>query len=194
MINYFRILGVKANASEDEIKKAYKRLSNKYHPDKLLNLATMKKSKLQMQLQRVKEAYDVLSDAKKRAAFIKDFNNVIVPDPAAAMKELWDQILPGDPYERLGQAMSKTFDKNRLEAVKNRRLMKTSNPTTIRIHPKHWQILPAKSKEFCRLIPKCCIQCLNICQWRFMAGSNLPAEAKLKWAHWLKNHATAGLG
>ena len=38
MINYFRILGVKASANEDEIKKAYKRLSNKYHPDKLLNL------------------------------------------------------------------------------------------------------------------------------------------------------------
>jgi curved DNA-binding protein CbpA len=42
----------------------------------------------------VKEAYDVLSDAKKRAAFIKDFNNVIVTDPAAAMKELWDQYYP----------------------------------------------------------------------------------------------------
>ncbi len=39
MINYFRILGVKASANEDEIKKAYKRLSNKYHPDKLLNLS-----------------------------------------------------------------------------------------------------------------------------------------------------------
>jgi hypothetical protein len=35
-----------------------------------------------------------LSDAKKRAAFIKDFNNVIVPDPAAAMKELWDSYYP----------------------------------------------------------------------------------------------------
>ena len=39
MINYFRILGVKASANEDEIKKAYKRLSNKYHPDKLLALS-----------------------------------------------------------------------------------------------------------------------------------------------------------
>ncbi len=31
---------------------------------------------------------------KKRAAFIKDFNNVIVPDPTAAMKELWDSYYP----------------------------------------------------------------------------------------------------
>ncbi|MBY0418775.1 MAG: DnaJ domain-containing protein, partial [Pararheinheimera sp.] len=88
MINYFRILGVKASANEDEIKKAYKRLSNKYHPDKLLNLSDDEKEQAGAQLQRVKEAYDVLSDAKKRAAFIKDFNNVIVPDPTAAMKEL----------------------------------------------------------------------------------------------------------
>lgn len=94
MINYFRILGVKASANEDEIKKAYKRLSNKYHPDKLLNLTDDEKEQAAAQLQRVKEAYDVLSDAKKRAAFIKDFNNVIVPDPAAAMKELWDSYYP----------------------------------------------------------------------------------------------------
>jgi DnaJ-domain-containing protein 1 len=94
MINYFRVLGVKANASEDEIKKAYKRLSNKYHPDKLLALSEDEKEQAALQLHRVKEAYDVLSDAKKRAAFIKDFNNVIVTDPAAAMKELWDQYYP----------------------------------------------------------------------------------------------------
>lgn len=94
MINYFRILGVKANANEDEIKKAYKRLSNKYHPDKLLNLSDDEKEQAAEQLQKVKEAYDVLSDAKKRAAFIKDFNNVIVPDPTAAMKEPWDSYYP----------------------------------------------------------------------------------------------------
>mgnify|MGYP004701376453 CR=1 FL=1 len=94
MINYFRVLGVKANASEDEIKKAYKRLANKYHPDKLMALSDDEKEHAAQQLHRVQEAYDVLSDAKKRAAFIKDFNNVIVPDPTVAMKELWDQYYP----------------------------------------------------------------------------------------------------
>ena len=54
-------------------------------------LATFFKILAALQLQRVYEAYDVLSDAKKRAAFIKDFNNVIVTDPASAMQELWDQ-------------------------------------------------------------------------------------------------------
>lgn len=91
MINHFRILGVKTNASDDDIKKAYKRLANKFHPDKLLNLTDDEKEHAAAQLQRVKTAYDVLSDPKQRAAFIKDFNNVIVTDPAAAMQELWDQ-------------------------------------------------------------------------------------------------------
>ena len=94
MINYFRVLGVKATASEAEIKLAYKRLSNKYHPDKLLTQTAEEKAHAGVQFQRVKEAYDVLSDAKKRAAFIKDFKNVIVPDPAEAMTDLWNQYYP----------------------------------------------------------------------------------------------------
>jgi curved DNA-binding protein CbpA len=91
MINHFRVLGVKANASDDDIKKAYRRLANKYHPDKLHGLDDEAKEQAAQQLQRVKLAYDVLSDPKQKAAFIKDFNNVIVTDPTATMQELWDQ-------------------------------------------------------------------------------------------------------
>ena len=91
MINHFRVLGVKTNASDDDIKKAYKRLANKFHPDKLHGLSDVDKDAAAIQLQRVKAAYDVLSDTKQRAAYIKDFNNVIVSDPTAAMQELWDQ-------------------------------------------------------------------------------------------------------
>jgi DnaJ-class molecular chaperone len=94
MINYFRVLGVTESASEADIKKAYRRLSNLYHPDKLLAHSDAEKEQASIQLQRVKEAYEVLKDPKKRAAFIKDFKNVIVPDPAAAMKDLWDQFYP----------------------------------------------------------------------------------------------------
>ena len=91
MINNFRVLGVKTNASDEDIKKAYKRLANRYHPDKLLGLNDDEKQQAAIQLQRVKQAYDVLADPKQKSAFIKDFNNVIVTDPAAAMQELWDQ-------------------------------------------------------------------------------------------------------
>lgn len=90
MINHFRVLGIKTNASDDDIKKAYKRLSNRYHPDKLLGQSDEEKDLAATQLQRIKQAYEVLSDPKLKSAFIKDFNNVIVTDPAAAMQELWD--------------------------------------------------------------------------------------------------------
>lgn len=91
MQNHFRVLGIKSNASEDEIKKAYRRLANKYHPDKLHGQTEEELAQAAMQLQRVKTAYEVLSDPKQRSAFLKDFNNVIVSDPTAAMRELWDE-------------------------------------------------------------------------------------------------------
>ncbi len=91
MINHFSVLGVRLSAKEEDIKKAYKRLSNKYHPDKLLGVSEDEKQQAAVQLQRVKKAYEVLSDKKLRNAFIKDFNNVIVNDPTAAMRELWDE-------------------------------------------------------------------------------------------------------
>ena len=90
MNNYFRVLGVKSNASENDIKKAYRRLSNQYHPDKLHGASEEEKEQAAIKLHQVKKAYEVLSDPKARAAFIK----VIVTDPAAAMQEMWDQFYP----------------------------------------------------------------------------------------------------
>lgn len=60
--DYYDILGVQRNASPDEIKRAYRKLALKYHPDKAgkANEAKFKE---------VNEAYQVLSDAKKRAAY-----------------------------------------------------------------------------------------------------------------------------
>jgi hypothetical protein len=94
MINHFSVLGIKPSAKEDDIKKAYRRLSNKYHPDKLLGASDDEKEQASQQLERVKKAYEVLSDPKLRNAFIRDFNNVIVTDPNGAMRELWDQFYP----------------------------------------------------------------------------------------------------
>ena len=94
MNNYFRVLGVKSNANENDIKKAYRRLSNQYQPDKLLGVSEEERELAASKLHQVKQAYEVLSDPQRRAAFIKDFNNVIVTDPAAAMQDMWDQFYP----------------------------------------------------------------------------------------------------
>jgi molecular chaperone DnaJ len=64
--DYYEILGVAKNASEDDIKKAYRKLAMKHHPDR--NQGDGAK-KAEEQFKEAKEAYEMLSDAQKRAAY-----------------------------------------------------------------------------------------------------------------------------
>ena len=59
--DYYTVLGVSKDASASEIKKAYRTLSKKYHPDK--------NPKGEEQFKKISEAYSVIGDPKKRAAY-----------------------------------------------------------------------------------------------------------------------------
>jgi len=61
--DYYEIMGVARDASPDEIKRAYRRLARKYHPD------VSKEKDAEARFKEVGEAYEVLRDPEKRAAY-----------------------------------------------------------------------------------------------------------------------------
>jgi len=76
--DYYEVLGVNRDASEEEIKKSYRRLAMKHHPDR--NPDNPKAEEL---FKEAKEAYEILSDASKRQAY-DQFGHAGV-DPQAGM-------------------------------------------------------------------------------------------------------------
>lgn len=65
--NYYDVLGLKKNATQDEIKKAFRELSKKYHPDK--------KDGNEEKFKEVNEAYSILGDEKKRKEYDNPYQN-----------------------------------------------------------------------------------------------------------------------
>jgi curved DNA-binding protein CbpA len=85
-MDYFEQLGVSRDATTIDIKKAYRKLANKYHPDKNNG------SEVEEQFQLIKEAYDAISDPKKRALYLKS-NYTVITDPREVADSFWHNAL-----------------------------------------------------------------------------------------------------
>ena len=92
-MNYYDVLGVEKNADSESIKKAYKKLAKKYHPD--LNPEDIESS--EEQFKKINESYHVLIDDKERKKY-DQFGSEYIPRKAPQWQatniwtHTWDYI------------------------------------------------------------------------------------------------------
>ena len=94
--DYYGILGVEPSSSEEEIKKAYRRLALEWHPDKHEQADDEKKAEAEEKFKEISEAYAVLSDPQKRQNYNASGN------PDAPPFNFRTQGDPFDIFSRFG--------------------------------------------------------------------------------------------
>ena len=94
MENLYNILGVAPTATTEEIRKAYRSLAMRYHPDRSTYPGA------EIRFNAIKTAYELLSDPKQRAAYNQSLNNRIIIDPDSEARALWLSL-----FDRCGVAV-----------------------------------------------------------------------------------------
>lgn len=109
-MDHYETLGVTNTATQDEIKKAYRKLATKHHPDKGGDTATF---------QKIAQAYDIVGDQSKRAQYDAQSRGGSGEfDPfahAAAMGREWQDVssMFGHPFEHLFRGATRQARRNR---------------------------------------------------------------------------------
>jgi molecular chaperone DnaJ len=108
--DYYELLGVDRNATQEDIKKAYRRLALKYHPDR-----NPGDKEAEQKFKEISEAYDVLSDPEKRANYdrfgheglrgfaTRDFQTASVDDIFEMFSDIFGGDLFGDFFGMTGR-------------------------------------------------------------------------------------------
>jgi hypothetical protein len=89
--NPYNILGISPTATSEEIKKAYRSLAMRHHPDRSMH------PNAESRFNAIQAAYELLSDPQKRTAYNQSMNNCIIIDPDNEARALWHAL-----FERCG--------------------------------------------------------------------------------------------
>ena len=92
VVDYYEILGVRKDASPEEVRQAFRRLAKKYHPDRNTSRAKWAESKIRVIIQ----AYDTLMDRDLRSAYDRRLRQEMDPDEDAYRQSLRERS--GDPH------------------------------------------------------------------------------------------------
>ena len=95
-IDYYKVLGLSKDASKNDIKKAYRKLARKYHPDLNPNDAAAQKK-----FQQINEAHEVLIDPEKKKKYDKygkDWQHAEEFEKARAQQQQYQQQYSGGGY------------------------------------------------------------------------------------------------
>ena len=91
--DYYEVLGVARDASDEDLKKAYRRCAMKHHPDRNPGDAAAEAA-----FKECKEAYEVLSDDEARQAYDDNRRRNLLDDPLQTAQDIWQtyfkSILP----------------------------------------------------------------------------------------------------
>lgn len=115
--DYFKILGVEENASQSEIKEAYRNLSKKYHPDRCPSES--ERQEYEEKFKEINEAYDVLSNEEKRQAYLNQgkfgswtFDPNFDPFDMGAFSNFFNSVHRGNPKKNNTETKGETLRLN----------------------------------------------------------------------------------
>lgn len=136
--NYYKIIGVSSSATPDEIRSAYRKIATKNHPDKNLGLPDDERKSREDKWLEVNEAYQVLSDVKKRKKYDEGIREGRTYGPEGKQSGVKSNFTPDDIFFGTDSILGSILGTNR----------QITEDMLISIPENDWALLAALTKAY----------------------------------------------